>query len=50
MATGLMVDLIRARCGQALKGDPITSDLDRAVYRDYQKVLREAAAGGAGAS
>jgi hypothetical protein len=42
MATGLLVDVIKARCGDALRGEPITSDADRDVYRGYEKVLREA--------
>ena len=42
MATGLLVDVIRARCGDALKGEPITSDADRDVLRGYEKMLREA--------
>jgi small conductance mechanosensitive channel len=42
MATGLLVDVIRARCGDALKSEPITSDADRDVYRGYEKMLREA--------
>lgn len=42
MATGLLVDVIRARAGDALKGDPICSDADRAVLRGYEKMLREA--------
>lgn len=42
MATGLLVDVIRARAGDALKGDPICCDADRAVLRGYEKMLREA--------
>lgn len=42
MATGLLVDVIRARCGDALKGEPITSDADSGVFRDYERTLREA--------
>jgi len=42
MATGLLVDVIRARCGDALKGEPITSDTDGGVFRDYERTLREA--------
>lgn len=42
MTTGLLVDVIRARCGDALKGDPITSDADHGVRRSYEKMLREA--------
>ena len=42
MATGLMVDVIRARCGDALKGEPVTSDADAGVFRDYERTLREA--------
>ncbi len=45
MATGLFVDVIRARCGDALKGEPITSDVDPDVYRGYEKMLREAREG-----
>lgn len=46
MVTGLLVDVIRARCGDALKGDPVVSDSDRAVLRAYEKTLREAARDG----
>lgn len=42
MATGLLVDVIRARAGDALKGDPVCSDTDRGVMRGYEKMLREA--------
>lgn len=42
MATGLLADVIRARCGDTLKGDPITSDADAEVLRGYEKMLREA--------
>jgi len=42
MASGLMVDVIRARCGDALKGDPIVVDTDRQVLAGYQQMLREA--------
>lgn len=38
----LVVGIIRARCGDGLKAEPITSDVDRAVYAEYEKVLREA--------
>ena len=50
MATGLLVDVIRARCGDALKGDPVVSDADRSVVRGYEKMLREAKAEGAAES
>lgn len=40
---GLLVDLIRARCGDALKGEPVVSDTNRAVLQGYAKMLREAA-------
>lgn len=43
MASGLLVDVIRARCGDALKGDPIVADTNREVFGDYQQMLREAA-------
>jgi hypothetical protein len=42
MATGLLVDVIKARCGDALKGDPLTSDADQVVFGGYEKMLREA--------
>lgn len=42
--TGLLVDLIRARCGDALKGEPIVADTDRAVLAGYQQMLKDAAA------
>lgn len=42
MATGLLVDVITARCGDALRGQPVVSDVDAAVFRDCQRVLREA--------
>ena len=50
MVTGLLVDVIRARCGDALKGDPVVSDADRTVLRGYEKMLREAKAEGAAES
>lgn len=43
MASGLLVDVIRARCGDALKGDPIVADTNREMFGDYQQMLREAA-------
>ena len=43
MASGLLVDVIRARCGDALKGDPVVSDTDRAVFAAYQRMLADAA-------
>lgn len=42
MGTGLLVDVIRARCGDALKGEPVMSDADGNVFRDYERTLREA--------
>lgn len=42
--TGLLVDVIRARCGDALKGEPVVSDTNRAVLAGYQQMLRDAAA------
>lgn len=45
MASGLLVDVIRARCGDALKGDPIVADTDRAVLQGYQQMLRGSGAG-----
>ena len=42
MASGLLVDVIRARCGDALKGDPIVVDTDRQVLAGYQQMLRQA--------
>jgi len=43
MVSGLLVDVIRARCGDALKGDPIVGDTDREVLGAYRQMLREAA-------
>jgi hypothetical protein len=43
MVSGLLVDVIRARCGDALKGDPIVGDTDRKVLGAYRHMLREAA-------
>jgi small conductance mechanosensitive channel len=43
MASGLLVDVIRARCGDALKGEPIVADTDRDVLTGYQQMLRKAA-------
>ena len=43
MVSGLLVDVIRARCGDTLKGDPIVGDTDRQVLSGYQQMLREAA-------
>lgn len=37
--SGLLTDLIRARCGDGLHGDPIVADLDRDVHATYRKVL-----------
>ena len=45
MASGLLVDVIRARCGDALKGEPIVADTDRDVLAGYQQMLREARSG-----
>ncbi|MBM3664478.1 MAG: mechanosensitive ion channel family protein [Actinobacteria bacterium] len=42
MVSGLLVDVIRARCGDGLKGDPVVSDADRSVLRAYERTLREA--------
>ncbi len=42
MASGLLVDLIRARCGDALRGEPIVADSDRAVLAGYQTMLADA--------
>jgi len=54
MVSGLLVDVIRARCGDRLKGDPVVSDADRDVVRAYERMLREAKragnASGAGGS
>ena len=41
MASGLLVDIITARCGDALKGDPIVQDIDRGVHAAYRKVLAD---------
>jgi hypothetical protein len=41
MASGLLVDIIRARCGDALRGDPIVQDIDRGVHAAYRKVLAD---------
>ncbi len=50
MVTGLLVDVIRARCADALMGDPVVSDADRAVLRGYEKMLRQADGGDAPSS
>ena len=42
MVSGVLVDVIRARCGDTLKGDPIVGDTDRQVLSGYRQVLREA--------
>lgn len=42
MVSGLLVDVLRARCGDALKGEPVVSDSDRDVLRGYERMLREA--------
>lgn len=42
MAT-LLVDVIKARCGDSLKGEPIVADTDRAVLQGYQQMLKDAA-------
>jgi small conductance mechanosensitive channel len=42
MASGLLVDVIRARCGDALKGEPIVADVNHDVLTAYQQMLREA--------
>ncbi len=44
MVSGLLVDVIRARCGDALRGEPITGDTDHAVLATYQQMLRDATA------
>ena len=43
MVSGLLVDVIRARCGDALKGEPLIADTNRAVLAGYQQMLRESA-------
>jgi hypothetical protein len=42
MAT-LLVDVIKARCGDSLRGEPIVADTDRAVLQGYQQMLKDAA-------
>ena len=42
MASGVLVDVIRARCGTALLGDPIVSDTERARLAAYNRMLDEA--------
>jgi small conductance mechanosensitive channel len=42
MASGLLVDVIAARCGDALKGAPIVGDTNGNVLASYQQMLREA--------
>jgi len=42
MASGLLVDVIKARCGDALKGEPIVADVNRDVLTAYQQMLRKA--------
>ena len=39
MATRLLVDLIRARCGDALLGDPVVSDTQHDLTGTYQDTL-----------
>jgi hypothetical protein len=46
MATGLLVDVIKARCGDALKGEPIVADSDEAVLQGYAKMLSDAESAG----
>ena len=40
MATQLLVDIIRARCGDALLGHPVVSDARHDLAADYQRVLK----------
>ena len=42
MASGLLVDVIKARGGDALKGEPIVADVNRDVLTAYQQMLRKA--------
>lgn len=40
LVTELLVDLIRARCGDDLMGDPMVSDSHQDVVRTYQQLLK----------
>lgn len=40
MATQLLVDLIRARCGDSLLGDPVVGDARRDMADEYQRALK----------
>ena len=42
MASGLLVDVIRARCGPALMGQPLVGDTDRERLAAYNRTLDEA--------
>ncbi len=43
MASRLLVDVIKARCGDALKGEPVVADTNREVLVAYQQMLQGAA-------
>ncbi len=43
MASRLLVDVIKARCGDALKGEPVVADTNRKVLVAYQQMLQGAA-------
>ena len=46
MASGLLVDVIRARCGDTLRGEPIVADSDEAVLQGYARMLSDAESAG----
>lgn len=43
MASRLLVDVIKARCGDAMRGEPVVVDTNRAVLVAYQQMLKGAA-------
>ncbi len=43
MASRLLVDVIKARCGDALRGEPVVADTNREVFVAYQQMLQGAA-------
>jgi hypothetical protein len=40
MAQGVLVDVIRARCGDALKGEPVVQDARHDLTAGYQQALK----------
>ncbi len=45
MVSGLLVDVIRARCGQSLQAEPVVSDYDRGLVAEYRRRARAAHTG-----